>query len=228
MSVEVAAHVAPMSAEWQSLIETWGYWLMAFGAIIEGETFLIIGGIAAAHGMLHLPGLILLAFVGSGAHDLFFFYLGRFFGRQIVDRFPKIQGKIEKVTRLLEKYDAGLIIAFRFMYGVRTIIPFALGISKISNAKFIFFDAIGAALWSFIFILGGYYFGQGLIVLIQKLNLGPIIKENWVLSSIILIVTIFVIYYLLMWMRKKRQKKKQKFQQESMAQKDSQKTELED
>ncbi|MCF6765571.1 DedA family protein [Thiotrichales bacterium 19S3-7] len=209
MTPDVVVQAAPMSAEWETLIETWGYWLMAFGAIIEGETFLIIGGIAAAHDMLHLPGLILLAIVGCIIHDAFFFYLGRFFGRQIVERFPKTQSKIEKVTRLLEKYDAGLIIAFRFMYGVRTIIPFALGISKISNFKFMFFDAIGAIIWSAFFIIGGYYFGQGLIILIQKLNLGPLIRENWLLSAIILILFIFLVYFLIIWYKNRRKYKKQ-------------------
>ncbi|MCF6776572.1 VTT domain-containing protein [Thiotrichales bacterium 19X7-9] len=209
MIPDVVVQAAPMSAEWEALIQTWGYWLMAFGAIIEGETFLIIGGIAAAHDMLHLPGLILLAIVGCVIHDAFFFYSGRFFGRQIVERFPKTQSKIEKVTRLLEKYDAGLIIAFRFMYGVRTIIPFALGISKISNLKFMFFDTIGAILWSCFFIIGGYYFGQGLIILIQKLNLGPLIREHWLLSAIILILFIFLVYFLIMWYRKHRKRKKQ-------------------
>ena len=29
-----------MSPEWEHLITVWGYWLMAFGALIEGETFL--------------------------------------------------------------------------------------------------------------------------------------------------------------------------------------------
>ncbi|MCF6808234.1 DedA family protein [Thiotrichales bacterium 19S9-12] len=213
MTPDVVAQSAPMSAEWLALIETWGYWLMAFGAIIEGETFLIIGGIAAAHDMLHLPGLILLAIVGCVIHDAFFFYSGRLFGRQIVERFPKIQSKIEKVTRLLEKYDAGLIIAFRFMYGVRTIIPFALGISKISNLKFMFFDTIGAILWSTFFVVGGYYFGQGLIILIQKLDLGPFIREHWIVSTALLIVFIFFVYFLVIWLRKRRKLKKQRIAQ---------------
>ncbi|MFT6836241.1 MAG: membrane protein DedA with SNARE-associated domain [Francisellaceae bacterium] len=187
-----------MSPEWQILINTWGYWLMAFGAIIEGETFLIIGGIAAANGLLHLYGLILLAIIGCLIHDGFFFYLGRFGGAKILQKKPFWQSKIERVTRLLDKYDFWFIIAFRFAYGLRTIIPFALGLSKISIFKFTVFDLIGAIIWSIFFIVGGYYFGQGLMVVMHKLSLTDYVKHHWLISTLalvsFLVVSTFLVY----------------------------------
>jgi membrane protein DedA with SNARE-associated domain len=196
-----------MSPEWAELINTWGYWLMAFGAIIEGETFLIIGGIAAANGLLHLPGLIILSSIGCLLHDGFFFYLGRYGGERLLRKKPKWQPKVNRVTDLLEKYDFWLIIAFRFAYGLRTVIPFALGLSKISNIKFTIFDLIGAVIWSCFFILGGYYFGQGLIVLMHKLDISHFVKAHWVEFSIGLISFIFIVWFLFIYFQKKRKKK---------------------
>ena len=196
-----------MSPEWQALINTWGYWLMAFGAIIEGETFLIIGGIAAANELLHLPGLILLAIIGCLFHDGFFFSLGRFGGTRILHKKPSWQSKIERVTRLLDKYDFWFIIAFRFAYGLRTIIPFALGLSKISIFKFVLFDLIGAILWSVFFIVGGYYFGHGLVILMEELSLTDLIKDHLTLSIIILVAIVIVIMFVIHYFMRKRQKK---------------------
>jgi membrane protein DedA with SNARE-associated domain len=197
-----------VSPEWQELINTWGYWLMAFGAIIEGETFLIIGGIAAANGLLHLPGLILLASIGCLFHDGFFFYLGRFGGTRILQKKPNWQSKIERVTRLLDKYDFWFIIAFRFAYGLRTIIPFALGLSKISILKFTIFDLIGAIIWSIFFIVGGYYFGHGLVILMDKLSLTDFIKDHITLSIFILVGVLIIITAIVHYFMRRRQKKK--------------------
>ena len=148
-----------MTPEIEHLLSTYGYWLMAFGALIEGETFLIAGGIAAHKGYFHLEGLILLAFVGSTVHDCFFFFLGRFGGESFIRKKPQLYEKAERVLDLFEKYGVWLIIALRFAYGLRTIIPMVFGISHISTSKFIFYDMIGGVLWSCIFILGGYFFG---------------------------------------------------------------------
>ena len=149
-----------MTPELHHLLTVYGYWLMAFGAIIEGETFLIAGGIAAHEGLFHLEGLILLALVGSTLHDVFFFMLGRFGGHEFVKRRPKLYAKVEGTLTTFEKYGVWLIIGLRFAYGLRTMIPTVLGISHLSFRKFIFFDIIGGIIWSCTFILGGYFFGM--------------------------------------------------------------------
>lgn len=148
-----------MTPEIQHLLTQYGYWLMAFGAIIEGETFLVAGGIAAHKGIFHLEGLIVLAMVGSTIHDVFFFLLGRFGGYGFVKHKPQMYAKVEGMLDTFQKYGVWLIIGLRYAYGLRTLIPTVLGMSHISFKKFLFFDLIGGFLWSCTFVLGGYFFG---------------------------------------------------------------------
>lgn len=148
-----------MTPELHHLISTYGYWLMAFGALIEGETFLVAGGIAAHQGIFKLEGLILLALVGSTVHDVFFFMVGRFFGHKIIQYRPQYFAKVEGLLSKFEKYGVWVIVGLRFAYGLRTIIPAVLGMCPLSFKKFLFFDLIGGIIWSSTFILGGYFFG---------------------------------------------------------------------
>lgn len=148
-----------MSPGIEHLLTTYGYWLMAFGALIEGETFLVAGGIAAHNGIFRLDGLILLALVGSTIHDVAFFLIGRFFGHEFIKRKPHLFAKVQGMLRTFEKYGVWLIIGLRFAYGLRTLIPMVLGMSPLSFRKFLFFDVIGGIIWSCTFILGGYFFG---------------------------------------------------------------------
>ena len=193
-----------MTPGYITLIQDWGYWLMFGSAIIEGETFLILGGIAAAAEMLDLKTIILLSILGALIHDSFFFYLGRFLGPRLLRRKPNWQPKVARVTVLLEKYDFWLIMAFRFAYGLRAVIPFALGVSKISNIKFFLFDLLGAIVWVVIFVLGGYYFGNILEVILAKLSLSSLVKKHWIISLIILFAMTFGVTFILMHLFKKR------------------------
>ena len=191
-----------LPAGMQTLIATYGYWLMMFGALIEGETFLVAGGIAASAGMLHLPLLMLLALVGSTIHDNFFFSLGRFFGHKILEKKPLWAEKSDRVLRLFEKYGDFLIIALRFAYGFRTIIPTALGISEIPWLRFFLVDVIGGALWSVVFVGGGYFFGQGLIKLVHLLH-G---YEKIAFRIVVVLVVLVVLGLIIAWWTKRQKK----------------------
>ena len=193
-----------MSLEHIALIQQWGYWLMFGAAIIEGETFLVLGGVAASTGMLNLNWIMILSIISCLIHDCFFFYLGRYVGPKVLKNKPKWQPKIDRISLMIDKYNFWLILGFRFAYGLRTIIPFALGMSNISNMKFIIFDIIGAIVWVLVFLLGGYYFGSAVEIILHKLSLTHLFKEYRHILIIILLIIIFIISFLLVKLRKKR------------------------
>ncbi len=192
-----------MSPGLHHMIMVYGYWLMAFGALIEGETFLIAGGIAAQQGILHVWILILFALVGSMIHDCAFFFIGRFFGQTYLDKRPQFHARADVILKLLDRYGIWLIIGLRYAYGLRTIIPTVLGISPISKRKFIFYDFIGGILWSCTFVLGGYYLGKAFEHFLHLLS-----KYESMASSIITIALIVVVGIgaLWLWWRNKKSK----------------------
>jgi len=55
------------------LIDTYGYWAILVGTLLEGETILLLGGFAAYQGYLALPWVILAAFIGAFCGDQLFF-----------------------------------------------------------------------------------------------------------------------------------------------------------
>ncbi len=188
-----------MSPHMQELIAHYGYWLMLLGALIEGETFLIAGGIAAHQGLLHLPGLLLLAVVGSLIHDHVFFYIGRFTRFEVLlwsykkklSSYRKFKKKINKSLTMLERYGVILIIGFRFMYGLRTIVPIIVGLSPITKKKFFMLDLLGALLWSCIFIYGGYFFGSAITHALRVVH--DKYQISWIAIILIAVITIIVL-----------------------------------
>ena len=57
----------------QSIIENYGYAAILIGTFLEGETILMLAGLAAHQGYLVLTGVIFAAFLGSLSGDQLFF-----------------------------------------------------------------------------------------------------------------------------------------------------------
>ncbi|MDD2325737.1 MAG: DedA family protein [Alphaproteobacteria bacterium] len=127
---------------------------------LEGETFVIFAGLAAQRELLNVYLLFIAAALGSMFGDQVMFFLGRRYGRRIVHRYPKLQPKLEKIFRILEKYDVSFIMSYRFMYGVRNISALSIGMSQIAWRRFTALNAIASFVWSFVFCGVGYLFGD--------------------------------------------------------------------
>jgi membrane protein DedA with SNARE-associated domain len=153
-----------------SLLGTYGYWAVLVGTFLEGETILVLGGVLARMGYLHLPGVILCAFIGSLCSDQLFFYLGRSRSRKILAKRPSWKLRIDKVQNLLVRFRTPLILLFRFLYGLRTVTPFVIGMSPVSTPKFVLLNAVGALLWATAVGTGGYYFGSALVAVIKNIK----------------------------------------------------------
>ncbi|HEX9973111.1 MAG TPA: DedA family protein [bacterium] len=141
------------------LIQKYGYLAILIGAFLEGETILVLGGFAAHRGYLFLPYVILAAFIGTLFGDQLFFFIGRFKGREFLDRRPKWRLRAEKAQRLLERHHTLVIIGFRFIYGIRTVTPFVLGMSNVKTWRFIFLNFLSALTWASAIGTAGYFFG---------------------------------------------------------------------
>lgn len=140
-------------------ISTYGYLALFLGAVMEGESFVIVAGFLAHQGYLQLPWVIITAAIGAFIGDQFFFHLGRRGGVAFIKK-PIWQRRAAKVRKLLERYQTWIVIGIRFMYGLRIATPIIIGMAGYSALRFLVLNAIGAVLWSVIICTVGYLFGN--------------------------------------------------------------------
>jgi len=153
-----------------SLVSTYGYPALLIGTFLEGETILVIAGFLVHRGYLELPWVIVFAFLGTFAGDQLYFWLGRTKGANFLMRRPSYRVRVEKAQNLLEKHQKLIILGFRFVYGLRAVTPFAIGMSNIKAKQFIGLNAIGAIVWAMIVGSGGYLFGNALEIIIGDIK----------------------------------------------------------
>ena len=155
----------------ENLIKTYGYWAMLIGTFLEGETILIIGGFVAYLGYLKLSLVMLIAFVGSFSGDQLYFFIGRLKGPSLLVKYPKLDSRVDKINRAIERYHDLIMLGFRFIYGMRILTPFVMGLnSKVRTRRFVFLNAIGAVIWSVVISTGGYLFGTAIEVLMKDIR----------------------------------------------------------
>ncbi|TCM81616.1 VTT domain-containing protein [Rhizobium sp. BK068] len=155
----------------ERLIGEYGVLAVFLGAAAEGETAAFLGGVLAHRQLIPYWQVALAACLGSFAADQFFFLSGRYATKW--SYVQKLLGSepIARVTRLLEAHPTGFILAFRFIYGIRTISPVAIGVSKVSTRRFVILNAIAALIWGVLITAIGFLAGQAVEALLGRLQL---------------------------------------------------------
>ena len=74
-------------------------------------------------------------------------------------RRPAWRERSHTVLRLLERHQTLLVLGFRFLYGLRTVTPFVIGMSAVPTIRFIVLNIIGALVWAV--AVGGLGFAFG-------------------------------------------------------------------
>jgi membrane protein DedA with SNARE-associated domain len=135
-----------------------------FGVPVPGETVLILGAVYAGAGKLNIALVALLGFLGAVIGDNIGFAIGHFGGRRLVERFGRYvlltPERLDKATAFFERHGGKVITVARFIEGLRQANGIIAGTTGMHWARFLFFNAIGAALWVAVWTSIGYFSGN--------------------------------------------------------------------
>ncbi|MFD4837794.1 DedA family protein [Achromobacter sp. NPDC058515] len=159
-----------MNQELHQFIVDYGLWAVFGGTLLEGESVVVFAGFLAHQRLLHLPSVMLAAFAGSFVADQALFYLGRRYREhRFIQRICE-KPAFGKALSAIDRHPHGFILALRFLYGLRTVGPVALGVSRVSPLRFLVLNAIAAAIWAVCFSLLGHAFGRTIESMLGRLH----------------------------------------------------------
>lgn len=135
-----------------------------FGVPVPGETTLILAAVYAGAGRLNIVLVGLLGFLAAVAGDNIGFAIGHFGGRPVVERYGRYilltPERLDKATGFFERHGGKVVTVARFIEGLRQANGIIAGISGMHWAKFLAFNALGAALWVAVWTSVGYLSGS--------------------------------------------------------------------
>jgi membrane protein DedA with SNARE-associated domain len=154
-----------------ALLTHYGLAAVFLGAMAEGETFVLAGGVLAHRGLISPVEAAVAAFLGSALADQICFFIGRRArSGRLVTR-ARANPAFAKALAFIERYPTGYILAFRYLYGLRVVSPIAIGVSEIPVARFVALNLISAATWAALFTTLGYVFGHALDGLLGRFHI---------------------------------------------------------
>lgn len=180
----------------EDFVRHYGYAAVALGALAEGETVLLLAGYGAHRGWLEWPWVVLVAALAATLGDQFFFFLGRWFGPQLVKRFSGLEKNLPRVQRLLHRGAPWAIVSVRFLYGLRIAGPVLIGMAGVAPWRFVLYNAIGAALWAPLVTGLGWFFGAGVVELASRLQ--------WAEEILLAIAIVVLLIVWRLWKRRQR------------------------
>ncbi|MCE4054975.1 DedA family protein [Pseudomonas sp. Au-Pse12] len=167
----------------QQFLQDFGYFALFLGTFFEGETILVLAGFLAFREYMDIKLVMIVAFFGSYAGDQLWYFLGRKHGRKLLARKPRWQMMGDRALEHIRKHPDIWVLSFRFVYGLRTVMPVAIGLSGYPPGRYLLLNGIGAAIWAVALAQAAYHFGA-----VMEGMLGSIKKyELWVLGALLVL-----------------------------------------
>ncbi|MBI1424175.1 MAG: DedA family protein [Gammaproteobacteria bacterium] len=182
----------------ESIVEHYGYLAILIGTFLEGETIVVIAGFLANRGYLELEWIIACAFIGTYVGDQLFFYIGKWRGTRILAKRPHWQLRSKRVFELLHRHQTLVILGFRFLYGLRTVTPFLIGMSGVKPLRYLILNGLGAIIWAIAIGVLGYVLGQTVELFLAHV-------KKYELTILVSIILLAAAYWLYRWRNEQRQ-----------------------
>jgi membrane protein DedA with SNARE-associated domain len=131
---------------------------------VPGETVLILAAVYAGSGRFNIVLVALLGFGGAVLGDNIGFAIGHFGGRRLAERYGRYifltPERLDRATRFFDRHGGKVITIARFVEGLRQANGIIAGTIGMHWARFLLFNAIGAALWVAVWTSVGYFSGS--------------------------------------------------------------------
>jgi len=159
-------------------LSTYGYAVLFLYSLGGGFLALLGAGVLSFMGKMDITLSITIAFIANFIGDGLLFYMARYHKREMMEYLSKHKRKLAFSHLLLKRRGSWIIVIKKFIYGLKTLVPLAIGLSKYSFLKFSLYNAIGAFIWAM--VVGGlsYLFGgaivEGFKIVSDKPYLAPV------------------------------------------------------
>jgi len=179
-------------------LETWGYLAVAFFAF-GGSLFIVAAaGVFSYMGKMDFATAMTIAIISNYLGDMFLFYLGKYQKKEIQPYFAKHKRKIALATLILRKYGVFAIFIQKFLYGIKTLVPLSMALSKYDFKKFGFYNIFASIVFVLTIGFSAYYSSEAIITMFSY------IQENPWIAPVILFSIVGAVWYAMEHMTKKR------------------------
>ncbi|HEY7232722.1 MAG TPA: DedA family protein [Gemmatimonadaceae bacterium] len=174
-----------------ALQRLWAYITLGATGIVTEEAAPLVGGLMAHDGHLRLAAVGLWIMVGTWLADILLYYLGRWRGDWVRNRWPKLREFMLRVLTVVRRHPWRCSLTVRWAYGLRLTLPLACGAARVPFWLYAIGAAISAATWSFAFTFIGWGFGEAALRIVGH------VRRYEVRIALGIVVAVAIAFYLM-------------------------------
>jgi membrane protein DedA with SNARE-associated domain len=190
----------------EEFLRSWGHLGIFLGIVATGVGFpmpeelpVVVGGIVAAHGLVYwwtmLPVCIVAVIIG----DSFLYGIGRLWGPRVLQNgwVKKHLLSPERLTGIennFHQYGIRILLFARMTPGIRAPIFLTAGIIRLPLPRFVLADGLYAVPGVSLLFFLGYYFGEGIVDLVQRAEK----VKFWIMLVVVAGVALYFAYRFLL------------------------------
>ena len=164
---------------------TWALTAIAFGLgfgesaialdlFVPGEVGMVFIGAAARDGNAPLALVIGAGVLGAIAGDNLSYFIGRRWGTTVLYRWAwlrrRVEPSVERSRKHFTRRGGVAVFVARWVGALRAVMPVVAGISEMPYRRFLAWDASAAVLWTSAVVSLGYYLGDDIAGVIDRVG----------------------------------------------------------
>lgn len=172
-----------------SSLSTYGYIILFLYSFGGGMVAIIAAGVLSYTGKMDLATSIVVASLANTIGSTFLFYMGRYNKQTFMPYIKAHRRKLALSHLLMKKYGDKIIFIQKFIYGLKTLVPLTIGLTKYPQIKFHTLNTISAFLWALILGVGSYLAGELLM------RIAAYFSDNTFMAPVILFSILGLIWF---------------------------------
>jgi membrane protein DedA with SNARE-associated domain len=172
-------------------LETYGYIVLFLYSFGGGFVALMGAGVLSYTGHMDLTTSIAIAFGANFLGDMMLFYMGRYHKKDVIAYMHKHKRKLALSHILMRKHGSWVVFLQKYVYGIKTLIPLAIGITKYNMKKFMILNLFASALWALAVGIGSYMAGEAI-----KSGYEVIAERPWIAPLVLFSLVGLIWWYL--------------------------------
>lgn len=172
----------------EDIIRDWGYLALFLYSFGGGFVGLVVAGVLSYSGDLNIYISILVAGVSNFLGDQFLFFIARKNKNYAKDMMKKYGRKIALAHLMMRKYGSFVVFVQKYIYGIKTLVPLAMGLTKYSAMKFSVYNAFATLIWACIIGYASFTAGE------YVLSLGDDFKYIGLAIIVVILLSISYVF----------------------------------
>lgn len=169
----------------------YGYIILFFYSLGGGFFALAAAGVLSSLGKMDLYTSIAVAGIANFIGDQALLLFARSNKAQVIEYLKKHRRKLAYSHILMKKYGVWVIFLQKYIYGVKTLVPIAIGLTKYNAIKFAIYNFIASIIWAVVIGVVSYLGGKTILSILND------IKENSWVMPLIGISIVMILYFLI-------------------------------